>query len=133
MSRKNKRSSLKKGFTTMELLMSLVVSMMLMTMLFLLLLHTTKLHNDTLSKVDGEGFTLVLVSDIENLTRGCDYVEVVEEARVLVVHDNDEKYVIDVRDYGVDARLVADSYKQIISIYIGGEAYCVPYMQNDPF
>ena len=122
----------KKAFTTIELLMCLIVSTMLISMMFLLLYHTTSLYNNTVNRVSSDGFALILVSDVENLTRGCDYVETAEEGRILIVHDHNEKYSIDTNDYGIDARMLVDPAKKLITIYIGGEAYCIPYMQNDP-
>lgn len=122
----------KKAFTTIELLVSMVVSMILMTMLFILLYHTTSLYNQTTTQTNEDGYTLILLSDIENLTRGCDYVEVVEDSRVLVVHDQNEQFVIDSRDYGVEVKLLADNKKHTINIYAGGEMYCIRYVQNSP-
>lgn len=123
----------KKAFTTLELLMALAVSMTLLTLMFLLLMHTTNLYNKTVNKANPDGFALILVSDMEKLSRGCDFVELAEGGRILVVHDNDMQYSIDTRDYGIDAKMLIDNKTHSIYVYVGGDVYCIKYMQNEPY
>ena len=83
---------------------------------------------------DLKGKTLeITASDTElTLKTKIEVEETAEEGRILIVHDHNEKYSIDTNDYGIDARMLVDPAKKLITIYIGGEAYCIPYMQNDP-
>lgn len=118
----------KRAFTTIELLVVMVVSMILLTLLFLLLYHTNKLYNDVVTKRDDSGYALVLMSDIENLTRGCDHASIDEEGRKLIIHYQDVEHVIDTNDYGIDARIMVDNELRIITVYVGGEVYCITYI-----
>lgn len=118
----------KRAFTTIELLVVMVVSMILLTLLFLLLYHTNKLYNDVVNKRDDSGYALVLMSDIENLTRGCDHASTDEEGRKLIIHYQDVDHVIDTNDYGIDARVMVDNELRIITVYVGGEVYCITYI-----
>jgi hypothetical protein len=120
----------KRAFTTIELLVVMVVSMMLMSLLFVLLYHTTKLYNDTTTRAGEDGYALVMLTDMENLVRGCDYVSTDDEGRKLIVHYAHQDYVVDTNDYGLDAKILIDSDVQTISVYIGGEVYCIPYILN---
>ena len=121
----------KKAFTLIELLVCMLVSAMLFVMLFSLLARTTDMYNKITSDGD-QGYAVVMIGDIEILSRGCDYVTVSSDAGAVIFHDNGEKYVIDSDDYGVEAIVTVDNSNHVISINIGGEVYCVRYVLNTP-
>ena len=121
----------KKAFTLMEMLVVLMVSAMLFVLLFTLLAKTTGVYNKATSSGD-QGYAVVMIADIETLSRGCDYVTIENDYRAVVFYDGAERYVIDANDYGVDAKMTVNNNTKLISIYIGGEVYCVTYVQNTP-
>lgn len=121
----------KKAFTLMEMLVVLVVSSILFVLLFTLLAKTTEVYNKATSSGD-KGYAVVMIADIETLSRGCDYVTIENDERTIVFYDGGEKFAIDANDYGVDAKMSVNNSTKLISIYIGGEVYCVPYVQNTP-
>lgn len=121
----------KKAFTLMEMLVVLMVSAMLFVLLFTLLAKTTNVYNKATSSGD-QGYAVVMIADIETLSRGCDYVTIENDYRAVVFYDGSERYVIDANDYGVDAKMTVNNNTKLISIYIGGEVYCVTYVQNTP-
>ena len=121
----------KKAFTLMEMLVVLMVSAMLFVLLFTLLAKTTGVYNKATSSGD-QGYAVVMIADIETLSRGCDYVTIENDYRAVVFYDDGERYVVDANDYGVDAKMTVNNNTKLISIYIGGEVYCVTYVQNTP-
>ena len=121
----------KKAFTLMEMLVVLMVSAMLFVLLFTLLAKTTNVYNKATSSGD-QGYAVVMIADIETLSRGCDYVTIENDYRTVVFYDGGERYAIDANDYGVDAKMTVNNNTKLISVYIGGEVYCVTYVQNTP-
>lgn len=121
----------KKAFTLIELLVCMLVSAMLFVMLFALLARTTDMYNEVTTDGD-QGYAVVMIGDIETLSRGCDYATVNSSSSAIIFHDNGERFVIDSADYGVDAIITVDNTAHVISINVGGEVYCVAYVLNTP-
>ena len=115
----------------MEMLVVLMVSSMLFVLLFTLLAKTTAVYNKATSSGE-RGYAIVMIEDIETLSRGCDYVTIENEYKTVVFYDGGERFAIDANDYGIDAKMTVDNDLKIISIYIGGDVYCVKYIQNTP-
>ena len=120
----------KKAFTLMELLVVMLVTMIVLVLLIGLLSKTIKVYNEVSSRESTHGYTILLISDVETLSRGCDYALTVNENRVLQIFANGEIYSVDSNDYGIDAVFNVDNEKQLIKIICGGEEYCVNYIQN---
>ena len=122
----------KKEFTLMEMLVALVFSAILFVLLYTMLAQTMRVYNNATAKAGETGYAIVLLSDIETLSRGCDYVSTDTEGRILTFHDGVYDYAVDTNDYGLDARILVDNSLHRISVYIGGEVYCVTYVPNTP-
>lgn len=122
----------KKAFTLMELLVSMIVCMVLLVLLFSLLGKTYKIYQRTTSTGGENGYVVVLLSEIETLTRGCDSVTLDSTNKILTINTQGNDYAINTVDYGVDANVSLDTANKLINIEIGGEVYCVTYTESAP-
>ena len=122
----------KKAFTLMELLVAMIVCMVLLVMLFSLLGKTYKIYQRTTATGGENGYIVVMLSEIEMLTRGCDSVKVDDTNKILTINTNGNDYAVNTTDYGVDATIALDTTAKLISIDIGGEVYCVTYVEKAP-
>ncbi len=123
----------KKAFTLIELLVVMVVSTIVMILLITLLSSTFKVYNETTSRENTYSYVLLMISDIETLSRGCDYVITDNEDKVLKIVSENKTFSINSNDYGIDASFLVDNVSQIITIFYGGDEYCVKYVQNPQY
>lgn len=122
----------KKAFTLIELLVVLIVTMILLVLLITLLSSTFRIYNNVVSAEHVDSYTIKLVSNIENLTDGCDYVSTNAEKTVLYIHTGSNSVVVNSNDYGLIATFDIDTNNRKVIVNVGGEEYCVQYIQKAP-
>lgn len=122
----------KKAFTLMELMVAMIVSGILLTLLFGLLSRTYKIYNEATTNRGENNYKMTMLSDIETLSRGCDYVTTNSSGNVLIIHDDGNTFVVETSDYGVDAVFSVDNNTKTIQVDIGGDLFCIMYVQNLP-
>ena len=122
----------KKAFTLMELMVAMIVSGILLTLLFGLLSRTYKIYNEATTNRGENNSKISMLSDIETLSRGCDYVTTNASGNVLMIHDGSNKFVIEASDYSVNAVFSVDNSTKTIQVDIGGDLFCIMYVQNTP-
>jgi type II secretory pathway pseudopilin PulG len=120
----------KKAFTLIELLVVMVVTMVVMVLLITLLSSTFKVYNETTTRENTYAYVLLMISDVETLSRGCDYVLTDNDDKVLKIVSENKTFSVNSNDYGIDASFTVDNTSQIITISYGGDEYCVKYVQN---
>ena len=122
----------KKAFTLMELMVAMIVSGILLTLLFGLLSRTYKIYNEATTNRGENNYKMTMLSDIETLSRGCDYVTTNSSGNVLIIHDDGNTFVVETSDYSVDAVFSVDNNTKTIQVDIGGDLFCIMYVQNLP-
>ena len=122
----------KRAFTLMELMVAMIVSGILLTLLFGLLSRTYKIYNEATSNRGENNYKITMLSDIETLSRGCDYVTTNSSGNVLIIHDGSNSFVVEAGDYSVDAVFSVDNNSKTIQVDIGGDLFCIMYVQNTP-
>lgn len=118
----------KKGFTFVELLTVMLIAIPVLIILYTLLSQSLSMYDSVHESTDPIGAQTSLISDIEDISRNCDYVEVVDGVAVFY---NDETFVrIDPASYGLTALFAIDYDHNTITITMGGEEHCVKYLQQ---
>ena len=118
----------KKGFTLVEILTVMVIAIPILTILYVLLSQTLSMYDSVKEVADPIGSQTLMISDIEDLSRDCDYAEIAEG--LLILYNDGVNVKIDPAAYGLDATMDIDYTNQIIKISIGGEEHCVRFVQK---
>lgn len=118
----------KKGFTFVELLTVMLIAIPVLIILYVLLSQSLSMYDSVRETTDPIGAQTSLISDIEDLSRNCDYAEVVDG---IIVFYNDGIFIkIDPASYGLAASFAIDHEDNTITIMMGGEKHCVKYLQQ---
>ena len=118
----------KKGFTFVELLTVMLIAIPVLIILYILLSQSLSMYDSVREATDPIGAQTSLISDIEDLSRNCDYAEVVDG---IIVFYNDGIFIkIDPASYDLDASFAIDYEDNMITIMMGGEEHCVKYLQQ---
>lgn len=118
----------KKGFTFVELLTVMLIAIPVLIILYILLSQSISMYDSVRETTDPIGAQTSLISDIEDLSRNCDYAEVVDG---IIVFYNDGIFIkIDPASYDLDASFAIDHEDNTITIMMGGEEHCVKYLQQ---
>ena len=118
----------KKGFTFVELLTVMLIAIPVLIILYTLLSQSLSMYDSVRESTDPIGAQTLFISDIEDVSRNCDYVEIVDGVAVFY---NDEIFVkIDPASDGITASFAIDYDRNTITITMGGEEHCVKYFQQ---
>lgn len=118
----------KKGFTLVEVLTVMVIAVPLLAILYVLLSQSLNMYDSVQEATDPIGSRTSMISDIEGLSRDCDYVELTDN--ILVFYNEGVSMKVDPVAYGLTATIEIDYNSNTVKINVGGEEHCVKYLQT---
>lgn len=118
----------KRAFTLAELLIVMLVSSLFLVVLYSMLNHSFEMYESAKDSSDVIGSKTSFLSDVALAIRECEYVEV--SSGKLLVYKNGSITEIDPHEYGIEATAYADSVNQTVILHIGGEEFCLKYLQG---